>query len=287
MSEHYDALETRDPRRASASSWRALPRQIAHAKTHAPAFARIAGGVDPATITVARGARAAAGHAQVRLARAAEGGAPVRRPRSDAVGSRRSVFASPGPIYEPEGAAPRLLAPARARSSPRGFRAGDLVHNCFSYHFTPAGSMLETGAHALGCTVFPGGTGQTEQQVAAMARSAARAATSARRRSSHHPRERRRARRDISVPEEGAWSAPKPSAVAARCAARARHRGYQVLRAAPTSARSPTRSQRRATRACPRRRRARRDRAAGHRRPGAPGEVGEVVVTPLQQATIR
>ena len=50
-----------------------------------------------------------------------------------------------------------------------GFRAGELVHNCFSYHMTPAGSIMESGAHALGCTVFPGGTGQTEQQVQAMA----------------------------------------------------------------------------------------------------------------------
>src|SRR5207248_10574753 len=49
-----------------------------------------------------------------------------------------------------------------------GFRRGDLIHNAFSYHFTPAGLMLETGAHALGCTVFPAGTGQTEQQVQAM-----------------------------------------------------------------------------------------------------------------------
>ena len=50
-----------------------------------------------------------------------------------------------------------------------GFRPGELIHNSFSYHFVPAGSMMETGAHALGCTVFPGGTGQTEQQVQAMA----------------------------------------------------------------------------------------------------------------------
>jgi phenylacetate-CoA ligase len=50
-----------------------------------------------------------------------------------------------------------------------GFRAGELAHNCFSYHFVPAGSMMETAAHAVGCTVFPGGTGQTEQQVQAMA----------------------------------------------------------------------------------------------------------------------
>jgi len=75
---------------------------------------------------------------------------------------------SPGGIYEPEGAAPDYWRFARALFA-AGFRAGDLVHNCFSYHCTPAGSMLETGAHALGCTVFPGGTGQTEQQVAAMA----------------------------------------------------------------------------------------------------------------------
>jgi phenylacetate-CoA ligase len=49
-----------------------------------------------------------------------------------------------------------------------GFRAGDRVHNCFSYHFTPAGMMFDSGAHALGCAVFLGGIGQTEQQVAAM-----------------------------------------------------------------------------------------------------------------------
>ena len=78
------------------------------------------------------------------------------------------MFASPGPIYEPEGRAPDWWRLARALFA-AGFRRGDLVHNCFSYHFTPAGSMLETGAHALGCTVFPGGTGQTEQQVQAIA----------------------------------------------------------------------------------------------------------------------
>jgi phenylacetate-CoA ligase len=49
-----------------------------------------------------------------------------------------------------------------------GFRPGELIHNCFSYHFVPAGSMMESGAHAVGCTVFAGGTGQTEQQVQVM-----------------------------------------------------------------------------------------------------------------------
>jgi phenylacetate-CoA ligase len=78
------------------------------------------------------------------------------------------VFASPGTIYEPEGARADYWRMARTMFA-AGFRPGELIHNCFSYHFTPAGSMMETGAHALGCTVFPGGTGQTEQQVTAMA----------------------------------------------------------------------------------------------------------------------
>lgn len=78
------------------------------------------------------------------------------------------VFASPGTIYEPEGKQLDYWRMARALSA-AGFKAGDVIHNCFSYHFTPAGSMMESGAHALGCTVFPAGTGQTEQQVQAMA----------------------------------------------------------------------------------------------------------------------
>ncbi|CAG0958233.1 partial phenylacetate-CoA ligase, partial [Rhodocyclaceae bacterium] len=78
------------------------------------------------------------------------------------------VFSSPGPIYEPEGRSADWWRTARALFA-AGFRAGDLVHNSFSYHMTPGAWILEAGAHALGCTVFPGGVGQTEQQVQAMA----------------------------------------------------------------------------------------------------------------------
>ena len=77
------------------------------------------------------------------------------------------VFASPGTIYEPEGARSDYWRIARALYA-AGFRSGELVHNCFSYHFTPAGSIMESGAHALGCSVFPAGTGQTEQQLSAL-----------------------------------------------------------------------------------------------------------------------
>src|SRR5438094_152638 len=168
MSSHFDKLETRDPAERERAELAALPRQIAHAKAHTAAYARLFADVDLFTVCT----RAAL--AQLPVTRKSElsalqeadppfGGFATVRP-----GTATRLFASPGPVYEPEGRRPDYWRLARALFA-AGFRARDLVHNCFSYHFTPAGSMLETGAHALGCTVFPGGTGQTEHQVQAMA----------------------------------------------------------------------------------------------------------------------
>ncbi len=165
---HYDARETRDPAERERDLFTRLPAQIAHARGHAPAFARLFEGIDPKAI----GDRAAL--AQLPVIRKSEllqaqqaarpfGGFAAVRWGADC----RRVFASPGPLYEPEGARPDYYRIARALFA-AGFREGDLIHNTFSYHFTPAGSMMETAAHALGCTVFPAGTGQTEQQIAAI-----------------------------------------------------------------------------------------------------------------------
>ena len=172
MSAHYDALETRSPQAREAALMAALPVQIAHAQAHSPAFAQILAGVDAARINT----RAAL--AQLPVTRkyellaqqqAQRANTPFGGFNTQAFGPHMPrVFASPGTIYEPEGARPDYWRMARAIYA-AGFRAGELVHNCFSYHFVPAGSMMETGAHAIGCTVFPGGTGQTEQQVQAMA----------------------------------------------------------------------------------------------------------------------
>lgn len=174
MSNHYDALETRKPAQREAAWMQALPAQIAHAKAHAPAFAQALAAVDPAQVhtrealaalpvvrkqellDLQKASRAAGGNVFGGFSALGFGAAMPR------------VFASPGTIYEPEGRTPDYWRMARAIFA-AGFRPGELIHNCFSYHFTPAGSMMETGAHALGCTVFAGGTGQTEQQVGAMA----------------------------------------------------------------------------------------------------------------------
>ena len=77
------------------------------------------------------------------------------------------MFASPGPIYDPAGARPDYWRFARAMYA-AGFRSGDIVHNSFSYHLTPAGSMAESGARALGLPVIPGGTAQVELQLRAL-----------------------------------------------------------------------------------------------------------------------
>ncbi|HEY7943115.1 MAG TPA: AMP-binding protein [Casimicrobiaceae bacterium] len=172
MSDHFDTLETRDPELRERAQLAALREQVAYAQAHAPWFGRTLGGI------IARDVTSRAALASLPVLRKSE---LLELQKSDrplggvaAAGwgkSRRRarlVFASPGPIYEPEGDRPDYWRLARALHA-AGFRAGDLVHNCFSYHFSPAGSMLDTGAHALGCTVFPGGTGQTEQQVQAMA----------------------------------------------------------------------------------------------------------------------
>lgn len=167
MNPHYDALETRDPALREREQFARLSRQIAYAKANAPAFARSLADVDPAHVTSREALARLPIVRKSDLAELQRAARPFGGLAATRFGQARRVFASPGSICEPEGAAPDYWRLARALFA-AGFRPGDLVHNCFSYHFTPAGSMLETGAHALGCTVFPGGTGQTEQQVAAM-----------------------------------------------------------------------------------------------------------------------
>ena len=173
MNIHYDALETRDSPAREAALMAALPCQIAHSQNSSPAFHQILQGIDPDAVT-SRQALASLPvtrkHELLERQQAcrAEAGNVFGGFSAIGFGSHMPrVFSSPGPIYEPEGRASDYWRMARAIFA-AGFRPGELIHNSFSYHFVPAGSMMESGAHALGCTVFAGGTGQTEQQVQAM-----------------------------------------------------------------------------------------------------------------------
>ena len=177
MTDFFDPLETRDPQRRERELFALLARQIAHAQAHAPALAERLRGVDAADVA-SRAAlarlpvlrkhellerQAAAGGEDVFGGFAAIGWGPGRREAERAA----RVFVSPGPIHEPDSDRPDYWRMGRALFA-AGFRAGDLLHNAFSYHFTPAGAMMESGARAVGCTVFPAGTGQTDLQLQAM-----------------------------------------------------------------------------------------------------------------------
>lgn len=174
---YYDQRETASPEQREASLMQRLPAALARARERAPAIAQQLQGVDPQLITQ----RA---HLEqipvIRKSELLQAQLTARESRRDPTisdpsrifggfstigwGEALRAFASPGPIYEPESKRPDYWGFARSLHA-AGFRPGQLVHNCFSYHFTPAGSMMETAGHALGCTVFPGGVGQTEMQV--------------------------------------------------------------------------------------------------------------------------
>lgn len=174
MTEYFDTLETRDSAIREAALMSALPRQIAHAQARSAAMGEILAGVQAQEIT----SRAAlAGLPVTRKSELLSRQKASRAAGKDVFGGFAAVsrgpvmprlYASPGPIYEPEGTAPDYWRTARAMVA-AGFRAGDLVHNAFSYHMTPGAFIMEAGAQAMGCTVFPAGTGQTEQQLEAIA----------------------------------------------------------------------------------------------------------------------
>jgi phenylacetate-CoA ligase len=166
MPDHFDTLETCDPAAREADLFARLPANIAHAMT-APGWARHLAGIDPRSV-VSRAALAKLPLLRKSALPALQketppfGGFNVTPP-----GKAKRLFMSPGPIFEPEGQRGDYNA-ARALFA-AGMREGDVVQNCFSYHLTPGAFILEAGAHALGCAVIPGGVGNTEAQLDAIA----------------------------------------------------------------------------------------------------------------------
>ncbi|MFD2263594.1 phenylacetate--CoA ligase family protein [Lacibacterium aquatile] len=164
----YDAAETRSTQEREEAQLASLRDIVQHAKTHAPAITESLKDVDPAGLT---NRQALARLPLVRksdLIEAQRLRPPFAGLNGTPVADLRRLYASPGPIYDMEGHGADWWRFGRALHA-AGFRSGELIHNCFSYHFTPAGMMVETGATALGCPVFPGGVGNTEQQARAIA----------------------------------------------------------------------------------------------------------------------
>jgi phenylacetate-CoA ligase len=166
MADFLDKLETRDPQDRERDLMARLPQLISRA-AGAPGWKRILGEVNAAGIT----SRAAL--ARLPVTRKSDlkdlqkdampfGGLTTTDPRA-----LRRLFMSPGPIFDPEGQDTDWWRFARPMAA-IGLKAGHIVQNCFSYHFTPAAFMAEGGAARIGCPVIPAGIGQTEMQVQAI-----------------------------------------------------------------------------------------------------------------------
>jgi phenylacetate-CoA ligase len=167
MSNYFDELETRSPQDRERDLMARLPQLIRHAQT-APGWGRIlqdvtAGDIDSRSALAQLPVTRKSDLKALQQADAPFGGLTTTAPRKLA-----RIAMSPGPIFDPEGRGADWWRYARPFHA-AGIRAGDLIQNCFSYHFTPAAFMVEGGAFKLGCTVIPAGSGQTEMQVQAIA----------------------------------------------------------------------------------------------------------------------
>ena len=168
MTDFFDSLETRSADQRAQDLAAALPDQIANAQTQAPAMAAHLAGVDAARVTDTAALAALPVLRKSDLGQSQQSTPPFGGFTTRAVSGFAHVFQSPGPIYEPGQRGSDWWRMGRVLHA-AGIGKGDIVQNCFSYHMTPAGMMFENAAMAVGATVFPAGTGQTEMQVQAAA----------------------------------------------------------------------------------------------------------------------
>jgi phenylacetate-CoA ligase len=159
------ALECEPPDARAARLGRALSAVVQHASARSSAFQERLAGAGVA----ARDIRGLDDLARIPMLRKddlpeLQASAP---PFGDLLGVPRErlarIFASPGPIYDPQGEGDDFWRFRHALAA-AGFRAGEVAHVAASYHLTPLGFMLDAAARALGCVVVPAGVGQTELQ---------------------------------------------------------------------------------------------------------------------------
>jgi phenylacetate-CoA ligase len=166
MTDHYDARETRAPADREADLLARLPGLIASAM-QAPGWAAQLAGVDPANLTSRAALAALPLLRKADLLARQKDAPPFGGFNTTMPGKAQRLMMSPGPIFEPEGRGADWWQAARALFA-AGIRPGDIVLNTFSYHLTPGGFILESGALALGCPVIAAGPGNTEQQLDAI-----------------------------------------------------------------------------------------------------------------------
>jgi phenylacetate-CoA ligase len=162
LADHYDDLETLDPAKREASLFARLS-EILKRAAEAPAYAERFKGIELESIRSREALAALPVLRKAELSALQKEALPFGGFVAEALGSFGRLFTSPGPIFEPEATTSDPWRSARGLFA-AGFRRGDVVLNTFSYHLTPGGFIMDSGARALGCAVIPAGPGNTEQQ---------------------------------------------------------------------------------------------------------------------------
>ena len=168
MSNFFDILETRSDSERARDIGDQLPIQIRNAKENSSAFSEILKTVNPEDIKSVEDLPKLPVLRKSELLKLQSENPPLGGLIAGNVNKLDQIFQSPGPIYEPGMVKHDWWRSGRALKA-AGIGEGDIVQNCFSYHFTPAGMLSEQGVLAVGATVFPAGTGQTELQARAAA----------------------------------------------------------------------------------------------------------------------
>jgi len=166
-SEFYDELETQDPDERELMLFQSLARHLAATREEVPYYQDLLKSIDPGDIKTRADLAALPVTRKSDLSDLQKKNPPLAGMTNMAPVNFLRIYQSPGPTYEPEAAGKDWWRMGRALFA-AGVRPGDIVHNTFSYHLTPAGMMVESGAQAIGCTVVPAGTGQTDLQIQAI-----------------------------------------------------------------------------------------------------------------------
>ncbi len=168
MTDFFDALETRAPQIREADLLAALRRQVTNAKANAPHYSRTLSEIDPDAVVDRTALASLPILRKADLPAIQRDNPPLGGLATREAGRFRRLFLSPGPIVEPEAEEEHWRMGRALHAS--GIGPGDLVLNAFAYHLTPAGFMFDHGCAAVGASIFPGGVGNTDQQVEAIER---------------------------------------------------------------------------------------------------------------------
>ena len=165
--EYYDDLETMSPQERETYLNGALAMHVRHAYELAPAAKKLldGAGVAPENIRTVKDLEKLPVTRKPELIAMQQADPPYGGVAALPIADVQRVFISPGPIYEIQ---PPEVAWFAKSFWAAGFRRGDVAINTFTYHLSPAGILFHEAIRDCGGTVVVAGTGNTDLQIQIM-----------------------------------------------------------------------------------------------------------------------